>query len=649
MLNRRVRLGLLLSLALMAASCGGGDVSPSTTSTGHSSTLTAIAVSPLTFALPPGATQQLTVTGTYSDGTSTALAASDEKFVSSNSAVATVDGSGLVTVLAGAQIGATASISVTDIASGIATSSGAAAVVTVAAPTLKAIALSPSTFTLVPGATQQLVVTATYSDGTTGALAAADETFTSSNSAVATVSAAGLVSVAAGAATGATATIEATNSASGVSTTSTTSALVTVAATPLPKLVSITLSPLTFAAAPGATQPLSVMGTYSDGTTASLAASGEVFASSNTAVATVSAAGVVAITSGAVVGATATIGVTDTATGVAALAGHTTLVTATTPAANSLSAATATALDNPLCAASIAPFYWEIGDRNGALASGSVGTSSSGPVVGSTTLAIASASKMLYASYVTQVRGAASKLSASDIDFLHFTSGYTNMGDSASTATCPPTLSPDSIDQCLTLSNSSGAAFSAQDPATTGEFDYDSGHMENHASQLTALGNVAVTSLGPTISAQLGTGVSFVYSEPLMAGGVVTTGSMYALVLRNILNGSLAIRDALGTSPVCTVSSSTCVAGYTPFPQEAWHYAIGGWVEDNPATHGDGAFSSAGAFGFYPWIDASKSYYGIISRLQIDGTGAYPSVRCGRLIRKAFMTGVEQTGTLPTG
>jgi len=349
---------------------------------------------------------------------------------------------------------------------------------------------------------------------------------------------------------------------------------------------------------------------------------------------------------GAPVGATSTIGATNAASGISTSPQQSTVVTVTTPAADSVAAADATARDNALCAVAIAPFYWEIGDQNGLLASGSVGTSPAGPILGSTVFSIASASKLLYAAYITQIRGTVSNLSPSDIDFLHFTSGYTNMDDSASLSVCPPTLSPDTINKCLTLTSPSGALYSAQDPATVGMFDYNSGHMENHASQETALGIVGVKSLGPIIDASLGAGVTFNYTEPLMAGGVSTSASMYALVLRNILNGSLTIRDALGTNPVCTLSSSTCVAGYTPFPDEAWHYSIGHWVEDNPATNGDGAFSSGGSLGFYPWIDKTKSYYGIVSH--DHNNAGYPTVQCGRLIRRAFMTGIEQTGTIPT-
>lgn len=414
-----------------------------------------------------------------------------------------------------------------------------------------------------------------------------------------------------------------------------------------PTLESIALSPLTFAAMPGTTQQLTVTGTFRDGQTAALNASKQTFTSSNSAIATVSAEGVVTVTAGALVGGTATIGVTNIKTGISAMSDQTTVVTSTTPSPNSVAAAIATASDNALCGNTIAPFYWEIGDQNGTLVTGSLGTTATGPITGSTLFSVDSASKLLYAAYVVQERGAASNLSAADIDFLHFASGYTYLPLVTATSVCPLTLSPDTVNECLTQKTPAGILYSAQNPATVGKFDYDGGHMENHASQLMTIGNTDFESLGPIVSAQLGTGISFVYTEPLMSGGVETSASMYGQVLRNILSVSspLAMNDALGTSPVCTLPSSTCNAVYTPFPQEAWSYSIGHWVEDNPATNGDGAFNSAGSYGFYPWIDATKSYYGIVARDAANG--AYPSVQCGRLIRAAFITGVQQTGPLP--
>jgi hypothetical protein len=74
-------------------------------------------------------------------------------------------------------------------------------------------------------------------------------------------------------------------------------------------------------------------------------------------------------------------------------------------------------------------------------------------------------------------------------------------------------------------------------------------------------------------------------------------------------------------------------------PTESWHYSLGHWVEDDPKV-GDGAFSSAGLFGFYPWVDASKTWYGVVARMA--PAGALDSVDCGRIIRKAWVTGQAQ-------
>lgn len=73
---------------------------------------------------------------------------------------------------------------------------------------------------------------------------------------------------------------------------------------------------------------------------------------------------------------------------------------------------------------------------------------------------------------------------------------------------------------------------------------------------------------------------------------------------------------------------------------ESWHYSIGHWVEDDPVV-GDGAFSSAGSFGFYPWIDADKTTYGVLARSESAGNGI-DSVDCGRLVRRAWITAVAR-------
>ena len=423
------------------------------------------------------------------------------------------------------------------------------------------------------------------------------------------------------------------------------SGTIPVSTTPKPTLVAIALSPLTVTLAPATTQQLAVIGTYSDGSKPTLT-TGETFASSNTAIATVSTLGLVTAVVGAPAGSSATIAATDTASGITTSSSSSTVITISLgPSLYSVSAATTTAQSNALCTA-VQPFYWEIGNQTSGLASGSVGTLSTGaPVLASTKFSIASASKWIYGTYIVQQRGSAAAITLSDIPFLNFTSGYTNMGD-PTTNQCLATNSPDDVNNCLAQTNSNnGLPYSYQNPATVGKFDYDGGHLENHASQLGGLGTVPDTSLGTTVGTLVGSS-TLVYTEPLLPGGIYASSNDYTPVLRGILSGALYMHDALGTNAVCTRPSSTCNAVSSPIP-EAWHYSMAHWVEDDPSTNGDGAFSSAGAFGFYPWIEAGKKYYGVISTQQSSGSG-YASAQCGRLIRRAWDTGIVQTGTIPT-
>lgn len=311
------------------------------------------------------------------------------------------------------------------------------------------------------------------------------------------------------------------------------------------------------------------------------------------------------------------------------------------PTSTSAEAAAATAQHNALCSTDrLGSYFWQIGNADGALASGERGASAS------TLMSIASASKWIYGAYVVQRRGSASALSATaDLPYLHFTSGYTNLGNLSSAVACGAD-SITTVDECL----NSTATSSQQDTSTTGKFDYDSGHMEKHAS-LVGLGSYTAQALGAEVSSALGVTVG--YGQPLLAGGVYTTADGYASFLRAILGGRLKMNGALGYASVCTnpldaahgCSTANAVVGPIP-TAESWHYSVGHWVEDDSVV-GDGAFSSAGAFGFYPWIDQSKRWYGVLARQQEGDKQGFASAQCGRLIRHAWVTGVEQTGDTP--
>jgi len=318
------------------------------------------------------------------------------------------------------------------------------------------------------------------------------------------------------------------------------------------------------------------------------------------------------------------------------------------PTPNSVAAVTQTAGTNARCTA-IQPFYWEIGNGDAALAGGSSTQAGGTPVTAATRWPIASASKWIYGMYVVQKRGGAANLSPDDIRFLNFTSGYTYMDTSTSSPTCtPPASGANSIEHCLTLPSSTpGKTFSSYDPSTDGLFDYNSGHEENHAGFFQPeINDLDTADLGPAIVAGLGVpGVSLQYTQPLLAGGIAARASDYALLLRAVLRGDLGMREALGSHPVCAwVLGTGCNAVHSPAVTVQWHYSIAHWVEDDPQD-GDGAFSSPGAFGFYPWIDADRKYYGVISRFALANgeiQQGLASAGCGQELRAAWETGVAR-------
>lgn len=303
----------------------------------------------------------------------------------------------------------------------------------------------------------------------------------------------------------------------------------------------------------------------------------------------------------------------------------TTTTTTTTTVTDSarIAAAAATAQSTSNACSKIRPFYWEIGGAGGKTTSGSVAGSGTTAVKPSAPISIASASKWLYGAYVAQAR--AGTLTSTDRKYLAMTAGYVSLKSCSGMS---------SVDACL-ASGSNGVYSSGYD----GIFKYDGGHMEKHAS-LNGLGKLTTKALATEVRAKLGTDVALAYSQPLMAGGAVISTDAYALFLRKILGGKLQMKSLLGSSTVCTNPTTCSTAAYAPLPSsESWHYSVGHWVEDDPSV-GDGAFSSPGAFGFYPWIDATKTYYGVVARVATNG--ALGSVNCGRLIRSAWATGVAK-------
>lgn len=281
----------------------------------------------------------------------------------------------------------------------------------------------------------------------------------------------------------------------------------------------------------------------------------------------------------------------------------------------------------------IRPFYWEIGNVDGRLVSGSVGLNAP---TASTQMSIASASKWVYAAYVVERRGASGPDRSRDVPFLNFTSGYSNF-DSPS---CPG--NGGTVDACLQGSRGEINETEARDAV----FNYNSAHMERHASNL-GLGGMAIAGLTSEVRGRLGLGTAFGYTDVQVAGSGYSDAATYAGFLRRMLSGSTAplqIASRLGQHAVCTLPATCARTAYTPTTFD-WQYSLGHWVESDAQSVAQGlvAYSSAGALGFYPWVDAERRFYGIIARQDLPvGQQGFASAVCGRAIRLAFLSRQSQ-------
>jgi len=232
-------------------------------------TLKSIAVTPASPSIVAGNTQQFTATGTYSDN-STKNITTSVTWKSSNTAFATI---GAATGLATGVAPGTTQITATQ---GSVVSANDPLTVTAAGVTLKAIAVTPASPSIVAGNTQQFTATGTYSDNSTKNITTS-VTWKSSNTGFATIGAAtGLATGVAAGTTGITATQGSVVSPNNpLTVTAAVVTLKTIAVTPASPSIGI-----------GNTLQFTATGTYSDNSTKNIT-SNVTWASSNTLFATI--------------------------------------------------------------------------------------------------------------------------------------------------------------------------------------------------------------------------------------------------------------------------------------------------------------------------------------------------------------------------
>ena len=128
--------------------------------------------------------------------------------------------------------------------------------------------------------------------------------------------------------------------------------------------------------------------------------------------------------------------------------------------------------------------------------------------------------------------------------------------------------------------------------------------------------------------------------QPQLAGGVVTSAGRLRGLPAEMLSASCRWARLLGSHPVCTNPRPAPLPSATPIPpSESWHYSIGHWVEDDP-TSATGVQQRRAV----RLLSLDRRLEDLVRRRRATWRrpARFDSVDCGRLIRKAWLTGIAQ-------
>ena len=235
-------LATALTLGSVTISATSGSVTGSTTVNVQSAVLSSITVRPVNKKIAPFTSQQFQAIGTYTDG-STHNVTGQVSWTSSNTAVATIGGSGRAKALTPGSTTITATLgSISD-----------SSTLDVSNATILSISVTPSGRTIAPGTRLTFAATGVFSDHTTQVITR-DCTWASDNHAVATVGAGGTATAIGPGTANISATI---NGVSGMAPLNISSAT----------LSSISVTPASAVLAPTTSANCVATGTFSDGST----------------------------------------------------------------------------------------------------------------------------------------------------------------------------------------------------------------------------------------------------------------------------------------------------------------------------------------------------------------------------------------------
>jgi len=195
-----------------------------------------------------------------------------------------------------------------------------------------------------------------------------------------------------------------------------------------------------------------------------------------------------------------------------------------------------------------------------------------------------------------------------------FTSGFNGTSEQSS---CIGSVSY-SLRRCVQEIYNGGT-----DSLPNGSFNYGNEHMQIAAQMMVqARGRSVDTIMRERLFDRLGVSSDTRYTlgagdNPTYAGGMRSSGEDYARVLAAILKGDIFLdrpgflTDRTGSRPLATVPPAISRN------RLSWRYGWGFWKECSGPSYRESCnvapvISSAGAFGFTPWVDFSRGYWAII-------------------------------------
>ena len=128
-------------------------------------------------------------------------------------------------------------------------------------------------------------------------------------------------------------------------------------------------------------------------------------------------------------------------------------------------------------------------------------------------------------------------------------------------------------------------------------------------------------------------------SNPLVAGGLRASardyGKLLALAYHNGRVGSVTLATPALFAAQAREPFPGVVIGSSPYgtPLPVFRYGLGAWLECATPASGCPSISSAGLYGFTPWLDRSSGYYATIAMEQLDGRATAFSVRLQQAVK----------------